>query len=103
VSWQQQAQTENARAIADAAGELFVRICKFTDHIEKIRAGLERANNSFNDAVGSYERMVRPAGERLQKLGGATQSKSLADIQPVQSTLRALEPGDEVDRPTPQP
>ena len=70
VSWQQHAQTENAQAIAEAAQELFARVAKFTEHFERIRDGLAKANDAFNDAVGSYERMVRPSGERLQKLGG---------------------------------
>jgi DNA recombination protein RmuC len=89
VSWQQHAQTENAAAIAEAAQELFTRVCKFTEHFEKIREGLAKANEAFNGAVGSYERMVRPAGDRLQKLRGAeTSGKELADIQPLDSTLR---------------
>lgn len=88
VSWQQHAQTENARAIAEAAQELFNRVAKFTEHFEKIRAGLEKANSAYNDAVGSYERMVRPGGEKLLKLSGGTTGKDLADIAPVESTLR---------------
>ena len=92
VSWQQHAQTENAQKIAEAAQELFVRVVKFTEHFEKIRDGLEKANGAFNDAVGSYERMVKPSGERIQKLGGANSVKELADIQPLDATLR-LPPG----------
>jgi DNA recombination protein RmuC len=92
VSWQQHAQTENAQKIAEAAQELFVRVVKFIEHFEKIRDGLEKANGAFNDAVGSYERMVKPSGERIQKLGGANSSKDLADIQPLDATLR-LPPG----------
>ena len=88
VSWQQHAQTENARAIADAAQELFSRVAKFTEHFEKIRSGLEKANGAFNDAVGSYERMVRPGGEKLLKLSGGATGKELADVQPLETTLR---------------
>jgi DNA recombination protein RmuC len=89
VSWQQHAQTENAAAIADAAEELFTRVCKFTEHFEEIRKGLLRANEAFNSAVGSYERKVRPAGDRIQKLRGAeTSGKELADVQPVETMLR---------------
>jgi DNA recombination protein RmuC len=92
VSWQQYAQTENAQKIAEAAQELFTRVVKFTEHFGKVRDGLEKANSAFNDAVGSYERMVKPSGERIQKLGGPTAGKELADIQPLGSTLR-LPPG----------
>ena len=92
VSWQQHAQTENAQKIAEAAQELYARVCKFTEHFERIRDGLAKANDAFNDAVGSYERMVRPAGEKIQKLGGTAPGKELADVQPLDSTLR-LPPG----------
>jgi DNA recombination protein RmuC len=88
VSWQQHDQTENARAIAEGAQELFARVVKFTEHFERIRAGLERANTAFNDAVGSYERMVRPAGQRVEQLGGAASGKKLPELEAVASPLR---------------
>jgi len=89
VSWQQHAQTENARDIAAAAQELFNRIVKFTEHFEKIRNNLHKAAEAYNDAVGSYERMVRPAGERLMKLSGANnKNKELADVQMLDTSLR---------------
>lgn len=88
VSWRQHAQTENAAAIAEAAQELFTRVCKFTEHFEKIRTGLERANSAYNDAVGSYERMVRPAGDRIQKLRAETNGKELAEVAPLEPVLR---------------
>ena len=92
VSWQQHAQTENAQKIAEAAQEFYARVVKFTEHFEKIRAGLDRANSAFNDAAASFQTRVRPAGERLTELGGANLSKELLDVQPLDSTLR-LPPG----------
>ncbi|HKW29656.1 MAG TPA: DNA recombination protein RmuC [Verrucomicrobiae bacterium] len=88
VSWQQHAQTENARAIAEAAQELYSRVATFTEHFEKIRDGLETANKAFNQAVGSYESRIRPAGEKIQKLGGTAAGKELADVQLLDTTLR---------------
>ncbi len=88
MSWQQYAQTENARAIAETAQELYARVAKFTEHFEKIRGGLVRANEAFNDAVGSYERMVRPCGERLVKLGLDTSGRVLADVTAMDAALR---------------
>ncbi len=90
VSWQQHAQTENARAIAAAATELYQRTSKFTEHLDKIRGGLERANEGFNNAVGSYERMIRPSGERLLKLAGQAESEALPDLKPTEKPLRIL-------------
>jgi DNA recombination protein RmuC len=88
VSWQQQAQTENAREIAETALELFNRVVKFSEHFDKIRSGLEKANGAFNDALGSYDRMVRPSGERLMKLGGGNATKELPEILPLNVPLR---------------
>jgi DNA recombination protein RmuC len=88
VSWQQHAQTENAQKIAEAAQEFYARVVKFTEHFEKIRSGLERANSAFNDAAASFQTRIRPAGERLAELGGATSAKQLVDVQPLDSTLR---------------
>lgn len=92
VSWQQHAQTENAQQIAEAAREFYARVVKFTEHFERIRAGLDRANSAFNDAAASFQTRVRPAGERLAELGGGTGAKELADLQPLDATLR-LPPG----------
>jgi len=92
VSWQQHAQSENAREIAATAQELFGRVVKLMEHFERIRGGLEKANAAYNDAVGSYERMVRPSGERMLKLGGNATAKGLPDIQPLDATLRLPPP-----------
>jgi len=91
VSWQQHAQTENAQKIAAAAQEFYARVLKFTEHFEKIRAGLERANSAFNDAVSSFQTRVRPAGERLEQLAelsGGNSAKELPEISPLDQTLR---------------
>ena len=88
VSWQQHAQTENAQKIAEAAQTLFERVFVFTEHFEKIGEGLAKANDAFNKASSSYQSRVRPAGEKLKELGGAVSGKELADIQPLDSTLR---------------
>lgn len=88
VSWQQQAQTQNARAIAVAAQELYGRVCKFTEHFERVRDGLEKASSAYNQAVGSYERQVRPSAERLKELGAGIEGRVVAEIAPLESPLR---------------
>src|SRR5688572_13781603 len=92
VSWQQHAQTENAQKIAEAAQELFTRVCIFTEHFEKIGDGLTKANEAFNRASSSYQARVRPAGQKLTDLSGTTSSKALADVAPVEAALRLPPP-----------
>jgi DNA recombination protein RmuC len=88
VSWQQHAQTENAQKIAEAAREFYWRVVKFMEHFEKIGSGLERASSAFNEASASFDARVRPAGERLADLGGASSEKALPELQSLQTTLR---------------
>jgi len=92
LTWHQHAQSENAREIADTAQELFSRVVKFMEHFERIRDGLEKANEAYDDAVGSYGRMVRPSGEKLLKLSGNASARGLPDIQPLDATLRLPPP-----------
>ena len=82
MNWQQHAQTENAQKIAEAARDFYARVVTFTQHFEEIRDGLERANDAFNRASASYQSRVRPAGDRLVELGGATEKK-LAELAPI--------------------
>lgn len=89
VSWQQHDQTENAREIASTAKELYLRTQSFAGHLDNIRKGLDRANGAYNDAVGSYEKRVRPSGERLIQLGGITDKESKpTELPPTSNVLR---------------
>lgn len=90
ASWLHHEQTVNAREIADAAGELFTRVATFTRHFDSIRAGLERATNAYNDAVGSFDRSVRPSGERVLKLGVDGGGKNLAEPVLISEALRVM-------------
>lgn len=99
VSWQQHEQTVNAKEIAEAAAELFSRVATFAKHFATIGAGLERAATAYNDAVGSYDRSVRPSGERIVKLGADAGSKTLASPENVTVQLRT--PPSIKERPQP--
>ena len=88
VSWQQHDQAANAREIASAAEELYVRVATFVKHFDDIREGIAKAGESYNKAVGSYERQVRPQGERIIKLGVGTSGKTLAEAAPLLDNLR---------------
>jgi len=88
ISWQQHAQTENSQRILEEARTLYSRVAKFLEHFEKIRDALDRAMTAYNNAVGSYERQVRPSGERLQKLGVEDAAKEIPLIEQLDQPLR---------------
>ncbi len=88
VSWQQHAQTENARKIAEAAQDFYKRVVTFIEHFERIGDGLRKATEAFDDAARSYHARLRPAGERLAELGGSIPGKNLPEIKPVEPPLK---------------
>ena len=88
ISWQQFDQNKNAQKILDEAMMLYERVAKFTEHFAKIRAGLAMAVDAYDRAVGSYERMVRPSGQRLVELGVATKDRQLSEISDLRLELR---------------
>ena len=88
VSWQAHEQSQNAQQIAEAAQTLYERVNRFVEHFERIRDGLSKATKAYDDAVGSYERMVRPSGERLARLGGGVDSRTLPEIRTLDTSLR---------------
>jgi DNA recombination protein RmuC len=90
VCWQQYAQTENAQKIAEAARELYSRVVKFIEYFERVGEGLKRANSAFNDAAGSFQMRVRPAGERLVDLGGGVAGKELPYLETLENGFRLI-------------
>lgn len=70
--WRQELVAENAREISENGAELYKRLKKLAEHIEKIGAGLSKAVEAYNDSVGSIERSVLPSARRFKELGSAT-------------------------------
>ena len=64
MSWQQHNITENALQIMEAAMDFYSRVNVFADHLDKVGGGLKTALKGYNDAVGSWESRVLPAGKK---------------------------------------
>jgi DNA recombination protein RmuC len=79
MSWQQHNITENALQIMDAAIELHGRLSVFAEHFDKVGSGLKSALKGFNDAIGSWESRVLPAGRKLEQLK-ATDNKNVLPV-----------------------
>jgi len=86
--WRQEQIAENAQEISDIGRDLFDRILKFLEHFNDVRGGLERANKSFNNAVGSLEGRVLPSVRRLKEKG--SHAAELPSVEPTETSLRTL-------------
>ncbi|MGH9741153.1 MAG: DNA recombination protein RmuC [Candidatus Acidiferrum sp.] len=89
--WKQEQVAESAHEISALGRDLFERLVNFTEHVQDIRGGLERANRSFNNAVGSLEARVLPAARKLKEKG-IQSTGELKAIEPTETSLRSLNP-----------
>ena len=91
--WRQEQVTRNAQEICYLGKQLYERLRRFSEHLEGMRKGLERATEAYNKAVGSLETRVFPAARRFRDLG-VTASAEIEAAEPVETTPRVLNPPD---------
>jgi len=60
------------------------------DHFRNVGKGLDKAVESYNQAVGSLETRVLVSARRFSEYGADT-SKVIPDIDPVEKDTRALQ------------
>ena len=97
MSWQQHTITTNALEIMDAANDFYSRVNVFAEHLDKIGGGLKSALKGFNDAVGSWESRVLPAGRKLEQLKATDSKNVLPDFEVIDRPVRELKkPGEDI-------
>ena len=67
--WQQIALTENAAQIRELGVQLYDRLATFTRHLSKLGKALGDSVKTYNQSMGSLERMVLPSARRFTELG----------------------------------
>ena len=95
MSWQQHNITENALQIMEAAMDFYGRVNVFADHLDKVGAGLKTALKGYNDAIGSWESRVLPAGRKLEQLKATDNKNVLPDFEILDKPVRELKKSEE--------
>ncbi|MCX6255048.1 MAG: DNA recombination protein RmuC, partial [Bacteroidia bacterium] len=90
MSWQQHNITENALQIMEAAMDFYGRVNVFADHLDKVGGGLKTALKGYNDAIGSWESRVLPAGRKLEQLKATDNKNVLPDFEILDKPVREL-------------
>jgi DNA recombination protein RmuC len=90
MSWQQHTITTNAIEIMDAANDFYCRVGVFAEHLDKVGGGLKSALKGYNDAVGSWESRVLPAGRKLEQLKATDSKNVLPDFEIIDKPVREL-------------
>ena len=95
MSWQQHNITENALQIMEAAMDFYGRVNVFAEHLDKMGGGLKTALKGYNDAAGSWESRVLPAGRKLEQLKASDNKNVLPDLEIIDKPIRGLKKPEE--------
>jgi DNA recombination protein RmuC len=87
-AWQQEALSENARAVFDLGRELYDRLSGLGKHVDRLGHALTKAVSTYNQAVGSLESRVLVTARRMNDLGIV--EGDIASPALVEETARAL-------------
>jgi DNA recombination protein RmuC len=87
-AWQQEALSENARAVFDLGRELYERLNGLGGHVDTVGKALTNAVIAYNRAVGSLESRVLVTARKLNQLG--VTDAQLSSAAPVEVSVRAL-------------
>jgi DNA recombination protein RmuC len=87
--WNQEKLARNAQQISALGKELHERLRKLAGHITAVGANLDRAVEAYNQAVGSLENRVLVSARKFAELG-ASVAEDIPELEPIETTARAL-------------
>ena len=87
--WNQEKLARNAQQISALGKELHDRLRLLAGHITQVGTGLDRAVESYNKAVGSLESRVLVSARKFAELG-ASVADDIPELEPIETTARAL-------------
>ncbi len=100
LSWRQVEMAKNAAEVSALGVELHKRLSKFVEHFAKIGKNMNAALNSYNDAVGSFERQVRPQAKKFRKYHVLAQNADLPETAAFDVNVRQITASAEDDEAT---
>ncbi|HEY7012591.1 MAG TPA: DNA recombination protein RmuC [Streptosporangiaceae bacterium] len=87
-AWQQEALSENARAVFELGRELYDRLSGLGRHVDGLGKALTNAVSNYNKTIGSLEGRVLVSARKLSQMGVV--DAELQPPTPVEETVRAL-------------
>lgn len=100
--WRQHEMNANAMEAAELGAELYVRIGKMLEHMQKLGKSLNGSVDAFNDVMGSVDKRVMPTLRRFEELSIAPPGKTAAEPKLIEARARLFGASEELDLPPPR-
>ena len=84
--WQEDTQVRNAQEMIKESGDLYARLITFINHFSRVGDNLKRSMDTYNSAVGSFDRSVMPKAKAVEELGRFTDE--LPSAEKIEVDLR---------------
>ena len=90
--WKQETAAENAKAVSELGNELYNRMASMVSHFNSLGHDLDKCINTYNKAVGSFERRVLPSARKFEELGVTMKGgKTITRLDTVDNKPRTME------------
>ena len=100
--WRQHEMNANAMEAAELGAELYVRIGKMLEHMQKLGKSLNGSVDAFNDVMGSVDKRVMPTLRRFEELSIAPPAKTAAEPKLIEARARPSSTSGELDLTPPR-
>src|SRR5882724_976138 len=87
--WRQEQMAANAEEVGRLGKDLYDRLRKFTEHLDDIGRGLDRAVEGYNRGVGSFEQRVMVTARKFRERG-AISGEEIEELKPIDKLTRTL-------------
>jgi len=94
LGWRQETLAVNAREVEKLGRDLHKRLGVFAGHLQGLGKKIGTLVKGYNDAVGSFGRMVLPSARRFVELGAVAPDDRLTDLDEITQIPRDLHPAD---------
>lgn len=100
--WRQHEMNANAMEAAELGAELYARIGKMLEHMQKLGKSLNGSVDAFNDVMGSVDKRVMPTLRRFEELSIAPPAKTVAEPRQIEARARLSGASGELDLTPPR-
>ena len=90
--WRQEAIAQHAQAVADLGRQLYERIGVLASHWSEVGVRLDKALESYNKSVGTFESRVLVSARKFRDLKVTPEDAEITALEPIAREARMLQP-----------